>query len=72
MANFFDQFDAEQEKEKEQKPSQNFFDQFDEPVKKVATPKATGPKGKDTTQLPDDDETGDFMRGIYKDWAGFN
>jgi hypothetical protein len=65
MANFFDQFDAEQEKEKEQKPSQNFFDQFDEPVKKVATPKATGPKGKDTTQLPDDDETGDFMRGIY-------
>ena len=65
MANFFDQFDAEQEKEKEQKPSQNFFDQFDEPIKKVATPKATGPKGKDTTQLPDDDETGDFMRGIY-------
>ena len=30
-----------------------------------ATPVATGPKGKDTTQLPDDDETGDFMRGIY-------
>jgi len=29
MTNFFDQFDAEQEKEKEQKPSQNFFDQFD-------------------------------------------
>lgn len=27
--------------------------------------KATGPKGKNTTQLPDDDETGDFMRGIY-------
>ena len=65
MANFFDQFDAEQEKEKEQKPSQNFFDQFDEPVKKEAAPKATGPKGKNTTQLPADDEAGDFMRGIY-------
>jgi len=65
MANFFDQFDAEQEKEKEKKPSQNFFDQFDEPVKKEAVPKATGPKGKNTTQLPADDETGNFMRGIY-------
>lgn len=62
MANFFDQFDAEKEKE----PSVgNFFDQFDVPTKKEAAPKATGPKGKDTTQLSDDDETGDFMRGIY-------
>ena len=61
MANFFDQFDVEQEKEKEQKPSQNFFDQFDEPVKK----KATGPKGKDTTQLEVDEEVNPFARGIY-------
>ena len=59
MANFFDQADADAEKEKT--PSVNFFDQADEPAKK----KATGPKGKDTTQLPDDDETGNFMRGIY-------
>jgi hypothetical protein len=65
MANFFDQFDAEQEKEKEQKPSQNFFDQFDEPVKKEAAPKATGPKGKNTTQLEADEEVNPFARGIY-------
>jgi hypothetical protein len=35
------------------------------PAVPAAPPAATGPKGKDTTQLPDDDETGDFMRGIY-------
>jgi len=35
------------------------------PAAPAAPPVATGPKGKDTTQLSDDDETGDFMRGIY-------
>jgi hypothetical protein len=36
-----------------------------EAPKPATPPVATGPKGKNTTQLPDDDETGDFMRGIY-------
>ena len=35
------------------------------PAAPAAPPVATGPKGKDTTQLSGDDETGDFMRGIY-------
>jgi hypothetical protein len=35
------------------------------PAAPAAPPVATGPKGKDTTQLSDDDETGNFMRGIY-------
>ena len=52
MANFFDQADADAEKEKT--PSVNFFDQADEPVKKETVSKATGPKGKNTTQLEAD------------------
>lgn len=52
MANFFDQFDTVNEKEKE--PSGNFFDQFDAPAKQEA--KKEAPKAAAPVAAPTDDK----------------
>ena len=52
MANFFDQFDTVNEKEKE--PSGNFFDQFDAPAKQEA--KKEAPKPAAPVAAPTDDK----------------
>ena len=52
MANFFDQFDTVNEKEKE--PSGNFFDQFDAPAKQEV--KKEAPKAAAPVAAPTDDK----------------